>query len=107
MELMGLLLFVFVLAIFLGFELISNASNDVADPKRSLPIAFIGGVLLVIVVYVLIVTVVIGHLSFAEVAASSDTALSAAGDRILGPSGGLLIAVAALLPTSSAINATF
>ena len=50
---------------------------------------------------------VIGHLSFAEVAASSDTALSAAGDRILGPSGGLLIAVAALLATSSAINATF
>ncbi len=90
-----------------GFELIANASKDVKNPGRSLPIAFIGGVLLVIVIYVAIVAVVIGHLSFAEVSASSDTALSAAGDRILGPKGGLLIAVAALLATSSAINATF
>jgi amino acid transporter len=28
-----------------GFELIANASRDIADPKRSLPIAYIGGVL--------------------------------------------------------------
>ena len=28
-----------------GFELIANASADIADPKRSLPIAYIGGVL--------------------------------------------------------------
>jgi len=38
-----------------GFELIANASRDVADPERSLPIAYIGGVL--IVIYVLIATV--------------------------------------------------
>ncbi len=31
-----------------GFELIANASRDVANPKRSLPIAYIGGVLMVI-----------------------------------------------------------
>jgi amino acid transporter len=31
-----------------GFELIANASRDVADPKRSLPIAYIGGVLIVL-----------------------------------------------------------
>ncbi len=48
-----------------GFELIANVSRDVANPNSSLPIAFIGGVLLVIVIYVLIVVVVIGHLSFA------------------------------------------
>ena len=51
-----------------GFELIANASKDVANPKRSLPIAYIGGVLIVIAIYVLIVIVVVGHLSFAEVA---------------------------------------
>ena len=90
-----------------GFELIANASKDVANPRRSLPIAYLGGVLLVIVIYVLIVAVVVGHLSFAEVAASRDTALSAAGERILGRAGGLVIVVAALLATSSAINATF
>jgi len=90
-----------------GFELIANASGDVANPKRALPIAYLGGVLIVIVLYVLIVTVVIGHMSFADVASNSDTALSAAGRAILGQPGYLAIVVAALLATTSAINATF
>jgi amino acid transporter len=90
-----------------GFELIANASKDVADPKRSLPIAYIGGVLIVILLYVLIVTVLVGHLSFAEVAKASDTALSVAARDIMGTAGYIAIAVAALMATSSAINATF
>jgi amino acid transporter len=90
-----------------GFELIANASLDVANPRRSLPIAYIGGVLIVIAFYVLIAIVVVGHLSFAEVAKDSDTALSAAAQTILGRPGYIAIAVAALMATSSAINATF
>lgn len=90
-----------------GFELIANASGDVADRKRSLPVAYVGGVLIVIVLYALIVTVVIGHLGFAEVARHADTALSAAGRAILGQTGYVAVAVAALLATTSAINATF
>jgi len=61
-----------------GFELIANASNNVADPRRSMPIAYLGGVLIVIALYVLIAMVVVGHLSFAQVAKDSDTALSVA-----------------------------
>ena len=90
-----------------GFELIANASRDVADPKRSLPIAYIGGVLIVIATYVLIVVVVIGHVSFAAVSKASDTALSVAAQDIMGRTGYVAIAIAALLATSSAINATF
>lgn len=90
-----------------GFELIANASKDIADPKRTLPIAYIGGVLIVIVLYVLIVTVVVGHLGFADVAASSSHALSAAAHTFMGRVGFIGIAVAALLATSSAINASF
>ncbi len=90
-----------------GFELIANASKDVADPKRSLPIAYIGGVLIVIAIYVLIVMVVVGHLSFAEVAKVSDTTLSVAAQDIMGRTGYIVIAMAALMATSSAINATF
>jgi len=89
-----------------GFELIANASDDVADPRRSLPVAFVGGVLLVMGLYALIVIVVLGHLSLEEVKASSSTALSAAGERILGRAGYLAIVGAALLATGSAINAT-
>jgi hypothetical protein len=90
-----------------GFELIANASQDIENPQRSLPIAYLGGVLIVIVSYVLIVMVVIGHLSFAEVARASDTALSVAAQNMIGRSGYIAIAAAALLATSSAINATF
>jgi amino acid transporter len=90
-----------------GFELIANASKDVANPKRSLPIAYLGGVLIVIVIYMLIAVVVVGHLDFAQVAASSDNALSAAAQSFMGRAGFIAIAVAALLATSSAINATF
>jgi hypothetical protein len=90
-----------------GFELIANASNDIADPKRSLPIAYIGGVLIVIAIYVLIVVVVIGHLGFAEVAKVSDHVLSVAADDFMGRAGYIAIVVAALMATSSAINATF
>ena len=89
-----------------GFELIANASKDVADPKRSLPIAYIGGVLVAITFYVLIVLVVVGHLSFAEVAKYTDTSLSVAAEDMLGRAGYIAIAIAALTATSSAINAT-
>jgi uncharacterized protein len=90
-----------------GFELIANASADVADPKRSLPIAYLGGVLIVIVVYVLIVTVVVGHLDFAQVAKVSDHVLSDTANDFMGRAGYFAIVIAALLATSSAINATF
>jgi hypothetical protein len=90
-----------------GFELIANAARDVANPKRSLPIAYVGGVLIVIALYVLIVMVVVGHLSFTAVAESSDNALSVAAEAFMGRAGYIGIAVAALMATSSAINATF
>jgi amino acid transporter len=90
-----------------GFELIANASRDVADPERSLPVAYIGGVLIVIATYVLIVMVVVGHVSFTAVAQASDTALSVAAQDMMGRTGYVAIAIAALLATSSVVNATF
>lgn len=90
-----------------GFELIANASNEIADPKRSLPVAYIGGVLVVIAIYVLIAIVVIGQLSFTEISKVSDNVLSVAAQHSMGRIGYIAIAIAALMATSSAINATF
>ena len=70
-----------------GFELISNASADIDNPKRTLPIAILGSVIIAIVIYVLAFTVAIGHLSFDAVAASRDFAASAAAGTFLGPIG--------------------
>jgi uncharacterized protein len=90
-----------------GFELIANASKDVANPKRSLPFAYIGGVLTVIVLYMLITVVVVGHLSFNEISKVSDHVLSVAAQYSMGYIGFIAIVIAALMATSSAINATF
>jgi amino acid transporter len=89
-----------------GFELIANASPDIRNPKKSLPIAYLGGVLLVIVLYALIAVTVVGHLSFAAINRHSDYALSVAAQSFLGRGGFVMIVIAALLATSSAINAT-
>ena len=89
-----------------GFELIANASPDVKTPGKSLPVAYLGGVLLVIVFYALIAVTVIGHLSFATVSKDADYALAVAAQSFWGRPGFLMIVIAALLATSSAINAT-
>lgn len=90
-----------------GFELIANASGEAATPRRSLPVAYLGGVAFVIVLYVLITTVVLGHLSFGAIAAGRDRVLAEAAGQILGRVGLVAMTVAALLATTSAINATF
>ncbi len=90
-----------------GFELIANAGPDIKNPRKSLPIAYIGGVVIAIILYVLITLVVLGHMNFAEVAEHSDYALSVAAERFMGTSGFLIVTAAALLATASAINATF
>ncbi len=90
-----------------GFELIANASPQVRNPRRSLPFAYIGSVLIVMLFYVLIAVVVVGHMSFTAVRANSDSVLSVAAQTLLGHTGTLLLIIAALVATSSAINATF
>ncbi len=89
-----------------GFELIANASEDAADPRRSLPRAYgiaIGGV---IGLYVLVAFVAVGNLSPAVITRERDYALAAAAKPFLGSAGFKLIAVAAIVSTASAINAT-
>ena len=90
-----------------GFELIANAGNDIKNPEKALPIAYLGGVLIVIAFYFLITVVVVGHMNFDAVSRASDYALSAAASTFLGKGGFIMIVAAALLATSSAINATF
>ncbi len=90
-----------------GFELIANTGKDVINPKRALPIAYIGGVIIVMTFYLLIAIVVIGHMDFGAIAKASDYALSAAASTFMGRAGFIMIVIAALLATTSAINATF
>lgn len=89
-----------------GFELIANTAQDVKDPGTTLPRAFLASVGFVIVLYILVTIVTVGSLSLARIQAAQDFALAAAAEPFLGSFGFWLITVAALLSTSSAINAT-
>jgi hypothetical protein len=89
-----------------GFELIANAAQDVERPERTLPRAFYGSVLFVIVLYCLVAAVTVGTVSEAEIAVAKDYALAAAARPTMGSLGFTLVAVSALLATFSAINAT-
>ncbi|HUZ45452.1 MAG TPA: APC family permease [Terriglobia bacterium] len=89
-----------------GFELIANAAADVKDYRRTLPRAYYTSVVLVIILYVLVAAVTVGNLPLAEIARARDYALAASAKPFLGDFGFVLIAIAALLSTGSAINAT-
>jgi len=89
-----------------GFELIANTARDVRDPATTLPRAYYSAVGFVIVLYVLVAIVAVGTLSLDRIVAARDYALAEAATPFLGKAGFTLIAVAAMLSTASAINAT-
>lgn len=89
-----------------GFELISNAAADVKNPSVTLPRAFYLSVIIVVILYVIISVITVGTLSELTIQASKDFALAEAARPALGSFGFKLVAVAALLATLSAINAT-
>jgi amino acid transporter len=89
-----------------GFELIANTAQDVRNPARTLPRAFYSAVGFVIVLYVLVAGVTVGNLSVGAIVGAKDYALAEAARPFLGHPGFVLITIAALLSTASAINAT-
>jgi hypothetical protein len=98
----GMIIFV----AFEGFELIANTAATVKDPEKTLPRAFYGSVVFVIILYVLIAAVVVGALSTDEISAAEDFALARAAEPSMGEFGFTIVGVAAVLATLSAINST-
>jgi amino acid transporter len=89
-----------------GFELIANTAGDVRRPEKTLPRAYYSAVGFVILLYVLVAIVTVGNLPVQKIADAKDYALAEAARPFLGSFGYLLITLAALLSTLSAINAT-
>ena len=89
-----------------GFELIANAAEEVKNPASDLPRAFYGSTIIVIILYALISIVAVGTIPEAQLLKAKDYALAIAAKPALGQVGFVIVAVAALLATISAINAT-
>ena len=89
-----------------GFELMANTAEDVRQPAHTLPRAYYSAVIFVILLYIFVAGITIGSLPTQQVVAAKEYALAAAARPFLGQAGFSLIAIAALLSTASAINAT-
>ncbi len=89
-----------------GFELIPNAINEMEAPERNLLRGIIWSIVITISIYVLVSIVAIGNLLPEEIQKYKEYALAVAAKPFLGQAGYLLIGLAALFSTSSAINAT-
>jgi len=89
-----------------GFELIANTAEDIKDPHKILGKAYYLTIGFVILLYILIAVVVVGNLPIQSIIEAKDYALAAAARPFMGNFGFILIAIAALLSTGSALNAT-
>jgi amino acid transporter len=91
---------------YLGFSVITFAAGDLRDPERELPKAMYAALGVTTVLYVLIALGVFGTLTVGEVVEYGETAIAEAARPALGDAGFALMAIAALLATSSSVNAT-
>jgi amino acid transporter len=91
---------------YLGFSVITFAAGDLRDPARELPRAMYLALGITTVLYVLISLGVFGTLTVEEVVGYGETAIAEAARPALGDAGFTMMAIAALLATSSSVNAT-
>ena len=91
---------------YLGFSVITFAAGDLRDPGRELPLAMYAALGVTTVLYVLISLGVFGTLTVPEAIGYGETAIAEAARPALGDAGFTMMAIAALLATSSSVNAT-
>lgn len=89
-----------------GFELMANAAEDVRNADKNLPKAFFSAVGFTVLLYIAISFITVANLPVSKIVSAKDYALAAAAEPVMGQLGFVIIAIAALLSTSSAINAT-
>ncbi|MFO1009755.1 MAG: APC family permease [Planctomycetota bacterium] len=86
---------------FTGFESAVIPAGEVVDPRRNLPFAALTAIAVVAPLYLLVQCVSVGTLP--ELATSARP-LADAAERFLGPTGGALIAVGALVSITGTLN---
>ena len=89
-----------------GFQLITNAVCETRDPQRNIPRGLYGSIAITSLIYITIALVSVGNLDVAAIHAAQEYALAAVAKPILGTLGVVLVDIAAMLATASAINAT-
>ncbi len=89
-----------------GFELIPNAVDEMANPERNLKRAIVIAIFVTSVIYVVVAIAAMGNLTPEQILNDQEYVLAVAAQPTLGHAGFIMIGIAALLSTASAINAT-
>ena len=89
-----------------GFQLITNGVTETRDPERNVPRGVYGSIVITSLIYLGVAIVAMGNMDEQQLIAAEEYALAIAAGPSLGRAGPILVDVAALLATSSAINAT-
>ena len=91
---------------YMGFGLVTNASENMVDPQRNVPRAIYLSILIVTIIYVAVSAVAVGNLPLPELIKAEDFALAEAAKPFIGEAGYLLVSIGALFSIASALNAT-
>mgnify|MGYP001447444630 CR=1 FL=1 len=91
---------------YLGFAQIATVSGSVRDPGRNVPLAMVGSVIVVTLLYVLTIFVATGCLPSEKLGDLGETAMIEVARSLLGRTGAIAIVAAGLLATLSSANAS-
>ncbi len=91
----------FLFIAFLGFNVITNISSHIKNPTKTIPKAIILSMSIVTIIYIgVVVALVTAHLK-----TYSEASVGIAAKDLIGPFGGVLIVIGALISTLSSANA--
>ncbi|SIR56469.1 APC family permease [Natronorubrum thiooxidans] len=91
---------------YLGFAQVATVAGEMKDPGRNLPLAMVGSVLVVGVLYVVTIFVSTSALGSERLAELGETAMVEVGRHYLGAAGAFAIVFGGLLATMSSANAS-
>ncbi|MBS3761019.1 MAG: amino acid permease, partial [Halodesulfurarchaeum sp.] len=95
-----------VFVTYLGFAEINTAAEEIKNPGRNLPLAVIGSLVSVTILYALVMVVVMGVVPYTDVIDFGDVAVARVSELMLGPIGLAALTFAGLLATASSANAS-
>ena len=89
-----------------GFQLLTYDYEDINNPKRTLPLAVLSAIVIVIIVYVIVALGTAMLIGADQIVLHKEVALAIAGEQAFGTIGLIIVSIGAAFSTGSAINAT-
>jgi len=91
---------------FMGFAEIAAVSEEIKNPARNLPIALVGSVVIVTVIYCLVEFCIVGVLRYDDPSMATETILMEIARTLMGKTGYSLLMLGGIFATVSSANAS-